>query len=90
MIPRIFNNIKTINVYYKLCNKTGMSTIHVAVKHENIKLYGAHNVVHIYWKDVPKFSYEDRLKAKFYIILSCTLCFHGNKRINDVKSEIKQ
>lgn len=90
MIPQIFNNIKTINVYYKLCNKTGMSTIHVADKHENIKLYGAHNVVHIYWKDVPKFSYEDHLKAKFYIILSCTLCFHGNKRINDVKSEIKQ
>lgn len=67
-----------------------MSTIHVADKHENIKLYGAHNVVHIYWKDVPKFSYEDHLKAKVYIILSCTLCFHGNKRINDVKSEIKQ
>lgn len=27
-----------------------MSTIHVADKHENIKLYGAHNVVHIYYK----------------------------------------
>lgn len=78
-----------MNVYYKLCNKTGMLTIHVAHKHENIKLYGAHNV-RIYWRDVPEFSYEDNLKANFYIILSCTLCFHGNKRINDVKSEIKQ
>lgn len=66
MIPRIFNNIKTINVYYKLCNKTGMSTIHVADKHENIKLYGAHNVVHIYiGKMCPNFHMKITLKQSF-------------------------
>lgn len=61
MIPRIFNNIKTINVYYKLCNKTGMSTIHVADKHENIKLYGAHNVVQM----CPNFHMKITLKQSF-------------------------
>lgn len=78
-----------MNVYYKFCNKIGMLIIYVVDKYENIKLYGVYNVVYIYWKDVFKFLNEDYFKVKFYIIFFCILCFYGNKRINDVKLEIK-
>lgn len=65
MIPRIFNNIKTINVYYKLCNKTGMSTIHVADKHEN-KNCMEHIMLYIYiGKMCPNFHMKITLKQSF-------------------------
>lgn len=72
-----------MNVYYKFCNKIGMLIIYVVYKYENIKLYGVYNV-RIYWRDVFEFLYEDNFKVNFYIIL-----LYGNKRINDVKLEIK-